>query len=227
LTKILHHWSKHRKISQHLITNINWEACQIAIKRLGLNKQVWIPKWIAGFAPVGKVLQHNKLQDHSECFRCTAFEDTHHVVLCTAPKAQTKWDASVSLLKTWLLKANTMPNLHTAILSRLQAWQTQSRLQDPSYRWSGVNDLVWAQDLIGWHAFPKGAILKAWAAKQQDYYDWIQRHNTGKRWITTQIKNFGNLLENMDAPQWRTHKPRMCCLTSRTGKAGHSHHRRI
>jgi hypothetical protein len=196
-TKILQHWSERRNIPHNLITNIDWEAGQVVIKCLGLNKQLWIPKWIAGFAPVGKVLQRNKLQDHSECPRCAAFKDTNHVVLCTAPKAQTMWDASVSRLKTWLLKANTMPEIHQAILSRLQAWRTHSRLQSPSYRWSGVNDLVQAQDLIGWRAFLEGAVLKAWAAKQQDYYDWIQRRNTRKRWITTLIKKLWEISWNM------------------------------
>jgi hypothetical protein len=196
-TKILQHWSSRRDIPLNLITNIDWEAGQDAIKRLGLNRQLWIPKWIAGFAPVGKVLQRNQLQDHAECPRCTAFEDTHHVVLCPAPKAQQQWDASVSLLKTWLLKANTMPDLHKAILSRLQAWHSQLRLTEPHYRWPGVNDLVRAQDLIGWRAFLEGAVLKAWAAKQQEYYDWIQRRNTGKRWVTTLIKKLWEISWNM------------------------------
>jgi hypothetical protein len=183
---IFEHWSERRQIPPNLIKNIDWEAGQVAIKRLGLNKQLWIPKWLAGFAQVGKVSQRLKLQDHAECPRCAAFEDTHHVVLCTAPKAQRKWDALVSNLKTWLLKANTMPDIQQAILSRLQAWRTQTRLPDLFYRWPGVNDLVRAQDLIGWRAFLEGAVLQAWAAKQQDYYDWLQRCNTGRRWITMQ-----------------------------------------
>ncbi len=194
---ILEHWSERRQIPPNLIQNIDWEAGQVAIKRLGLNKQLWIPRWLAGFARVGKVSQRLKLQDHAECPRCAAFEDTHHVVLCTAPKAQRKWDASVSNLKTWLLKANTMPDIQQAILSRLQAWRTQTRLPDLFYRWPGVNDLVRAQDLIGWRAFLEGAVLQAWAAKQQDYYDWLQRCNTGRRWITTLIKKLWEISWNM------------------------------
>jgi hypothetical protein len=214
---ILEHWSKRRQIPPNLIKNIDWEAGQIAIKRLGLNKQLWIPKWLAGFARVGKVSQRLKLQDHAECPRCAEFEDTHHVVLCTAPKAQTKWDASVSHLKAWLLQANTMPNIGQAILNRLKAWQMQKRLPDLFYRRPGVNDLVRAQDLIGWRAFLEGAVLQAWAAKQQDYYDWLQRRNTGKRWITTLIKNFGKspgtcgstAMENLQTRNVRPHLENM------------------
>jgi hypothetical protein len=57
-TKILEHWSQHRKrIPANLIHNINWEASEDAIKKLGLNRTLWIPKWLAGFAPVGKAMQ--------------------------------------------------------------------------------------------------------------------------------------------------------------------------
>jgi hypothetical protein len=67
---ILAHWSKRRRIPHQLIRSINWEAGEDAIRRLGLNKSLWIPKWLAGFSPVGKVMQRYKLQDHAECPRC-------------------------------------------------------------------------------------------------------------------------------------------------------------
>jgi hypothetical protein len=48
-----------------------------------------------------------------------------------------------------------------------------------------------AQHAIGWQAFLEGCVLKDWAAKQQAYYDWLQKKNTGKRWTTTLIQNYG------------------------------------
>jgi hypothetical protein len=107
-----------------------------------------------------------------------------------------------------------MPNIGQAILNRLKAWQMQKRLPDLFYRRPGVNDLVRAQDLIGWRAFLEGAVLQAWAAKQQDYYDWLQRRNTGKRWITTLIKNFGKSPETcrstaMENSQTRNVRPHL------------------
>jgi hypothetical protein len=44
------------------------------------------------------------------------------------------------------------------------------------------------QDSVGWQAFLEGGVLLSWAAKQQDYYDWLKKKNTGKRWVTTLIK---------------------------------------
>jgi hypothetical protein len=43
----------------------------------------------------------------------------------------------------------------------------------------------------------EGGILQDWAAKQQEYYDWLQKRNTGKRWITTLIKKLREISWNM------------------------------
>ena len=43
----------------------------------------------------------------------------------------------------------------------------------------------------------EGGILQEWAAKQQEYYDWINKRNTGKRWITTLIKKLWEISWNM------------------------------
>ena len=129
------------------------------MKQLGLNRSLWIPKWLAGFAPVGKVLQRNKHQDHAECPRCTNFETTAHVLLCPAPNAQRQWDASIAMLALWLTKAKTPPEVQHAILQRLTAWRTNATVQTPSYTLPGVNDLVLSQDLLGWRTFLEGGIL--------------------------------------------------------------------
>jgi hypothetical protein len=180
-----------------MIHSIDWEASEAASKRLGLNRSLWIPKWLAGFAPVGKVLQRYKFQEHAECPRCTAFEDTAHVLVCPAPRATTQWESSLSKLDIWLRKAATMPDLRNAILSRLRSWRANEEFQVPSYTWPGVNNLLQQQDLIGWRAFLEGAILQQWAAKQQEYYTWLQRRNTGRRWITTLIKKLWEISWDM------------------------------
>jgi hypothetical protein len=196
-TDILTHWSSRRRIPEHLISSINWEAGEDAVKRLGLNRALWVPKWIAGYAPVSKVLKRYKFQTHAECPRCSAFEDTIHVIRCQSPLAITQWEASIANLDAWLLKAGTMPDLRHAIVSRLKAWKIHSPQTDPQYTWPGVNDLVRTQDLVGWRSFLEGCVLHDWAAKQQAYYDWLQRKNTGKRWTTTLIKKLWEVIWDM------------------------------
>jgi hypothetical protein len=197
-TTILEHWSTRRNIPHHLIHSIDWEACEHAIKLLGLHRSLWIPTWLAGFAPVGKVQHRNKFQDHAECPRCSAFETTAHVLLCSAPQAQRQWDASLSSLDQWLTQALTLPDLQAAILTRLRAWRDQDvNPPEPSFHWPGVNNIVLDQDEVGWRAFLEGCVLQAWAAKQQEYYDWLKRRNTGKRWVTTLIKKLWEISWNM------------------------------
>jgi hypothetical protein len=196
-TEILAHWSTRRHIPSELIRSIDWDACRHAMKQLGLNRSLWIPKWLAGFAPVGKVQQRNKYQDHAECPRCTAFETTTHVLLCPAPNAQRQWDSSLAKLSLWLTKAKTLPDIQHAILQRLKAWRTNAAVRAPTYNWPGINDLILTQDLLGWRTFLEGGILQSWAAHQQAYYDWSQRRNTGKRWVTTLIKKLWQISWNM------------------------------
>ncbi len=195
---ILHHWSKRRNIPHELIRSIDWEAGQNAIKQLGLKYSLWIPKWLGGFAPVEKVQQRNRLQDHAECPRCAAFETTKHILVCPAPNAQRQWNASMATLQKWMLKALTLPELQTAIISRIQTVRTATdNLPVPTYTWPGINDLIRKQDVIGWKNFMEGGILHEWAAKQQEYYDWLQCRNTGKRWLTNLIKKLWEISWNM------------------------------
>jgi hypothetical protein len=195
--QILDHWSERRNLPKRLIHSIAWEACHDAVRKLGLNRSLWVPKWLAGFAPVGKVQQRNRFQDHAECPRCAAFETTAHVVTCQAPNAQRMWESAITKLDAWLLNSRTLPDLRAAIISRLRAWRQDIDLPNTHYNWPGVNDIVRDQDLLGWRAFLEGAVLQAWAAKQQEYYDWLERKNTGKRWITILIKKLWEISWNM------------------------------
>ncbi len=72
------------------------------------------------------------------------------ILVCKAPRANTQWAASVSKIDIWLGKANTMPDIRRAIVSRLHEWRSDERFQDPLYTWPGVNDLIRDQDQVGW-----------------------------------------------------------------------------
>jgi thiamine phosphate synthase YjbQ (UPF0047 family) len=196
--KIFYHWSQGRQIAPQVIHSIDWEAGHQAIKQLGVHKSLWIPKWLSGVALVRKVQQRNKMQDHAKCPRCANFKTTRHVLLCQAPNAQRQWDATITTLDVWFKKALTLPDVHKAKISRLQSWRNQDKVWPaPSYNWPGVNDLILLQDLVGWQAFLEGRVLQAWAAKPQDYYDWLERRNTSKRWITTLIKKLWEISWSM------------------------------
>jgi hypothetical protein len=102
-----------------------------------------------------------------------------------------------TLLSLWLTKAKTLPDIQHAILQRLKAWRTNAAVRAPTYNWPGITDLILTQDLLGWRTFLEGGILQSWAAHQQAYYVWLQRRNTGKRWVTTLIKKLWQISWNM------------------------------
>jgi hypothetical protein len=121
-----------------------------------------------------------------------------HVIQCQAPNAQREWDSSIIKLQTWMTKALTLPEVQQAILSRLQTVRNPEEATPvPAYAWPGLNELILEQDAIGWRNFLEGGILQAWAAKQQEYFNWMQQRNTGKRWITTLIKKLWEISWNM------------------------------
>jgi hypothetical protein len=119
-------------------------------------------------------------------------------MLCSAPQAQWQWESSITSLDQWLTKALTLPDLQKAIITCARAWRNQdNNYPNPSYNWPGVNDIILDQDIVGWQSFLEGCILHSWAAKQQEYHNWIKRRHTGKRWITTLIKKLWEISWNM------------------------------
>jgi hypothetical protein len=97
-----------------------------------------------------------------------------------------------------MTQALTLPEIKQAILNRITTVRNQEAVNPPLYcKWPGLNDLISAQDTVGWRNFMEGGILQEWAAKQQEYYDWLQKRNTGKRWITTLIKKLWEISWNM------------------------------
>jgi hypothetical protein len=119
------------------------------------------------------------------------------LLLCKAQNAVTQWNASISKLKKWLTKAATMPDLQHAILSYLTFWKMNSEIPIPQYHWPGVNDLIKVQSKIGWRAFLEGEVLKDWEAKQAEYYVWLKKRNTGRRWTITLIKKLWEISWDM------------------------------
>jgi hypothetical protein len=84
-----------------------------------------------------------------------------------------------------MLKAFTLPELQTAIISRIQTVRTEEdALPVPTYAWPGINDLILKQDVVGWRNFMEGGILYKWAAKNKNIligYNAGIRENGGLR----------------------------------------------
>jgi hypothetical protein len=90
------------------------------------------------------------------------------------------------------------PDIQKTIMNRLATFCNQTEVLPVLYHtWPGLTDIITQQDAVGWRTFMEGGIIHAWAAKQQEYFNWLQRRNTGKRWITTLIKKLWEISWNM------------------------------
>jgi hypothetical protein len=119
-----------------------------------------------------------------------------------------------------MIQAATMPDIRKAIISRLKTWINDSDPENLSFTWPGVNNLLQTQDLLGWRAFLEGCVLKEWAAKQQEYYTWLEKKNTGRRWITTLIKKMWEI-------SWDMWEQRNGALTNPESPASLREHARL
>jgi hypothetical protein len=90
-----------------------------------------------------------------------------------------------------------MPDIKHAINHQITAWKKSRAPLPPLYAWPGVDDLVYAQGRVGWRAFLEGSVLQEWAGKQQEYYTWLQKKNTGRRWTTYLIKKMWEISWDM------------------------------
>jgi hypothetical protein len=100
-----------------------------------------------------------------------------------------------------------MPDIRTVILCHLKAWREDQALPHPQYRWPGVSDMVSAQGQIGWRAFLEGAVLKDWAAKQQQCYLWLQKKHRATMDNRPNKIVMGNILGHVGASEQIIEEP--------------------
>ena len=142
-----------------------------------------------------------RFQDHSECPRCPEpTEDPQHIISCPAPSARTCWSTALTKLEAWLTTSHTMPELTTAIIRSLKAWQTNPHgrlLNRSTTKRYGLQRALLDQTTIGWYNFLMGKVSVRWQAVQQQYFDWLKRRNTGKAWVKSLIRKVWEITWDM------------------------------
>jgi hypothetical protein len=98
-----------------------------------------------------------------------------------------------------MIKLMTLPQIRNAILKNLSFW----RPGDPTYflptghQWPHVHHAIHDQDNIGWGIMLGGCISKHWKEAQEKYYIWLDRCNTGRRWVELLIVKLINMAWDM------------------------------
>jgi hypothetical protein len=133
-----------------------------------------------------------KFQDHVECPRCPEqHEDPPHILNCPAPSATLHWEKALTALEVWMTAHHTMPELTTAILRYLHKWKHPNpsrRLPEPQSLCNMAFGLLSSSRTTLAGNFLMGRLSIRWRDVQHRYYEWLQRHNTGKAWLQALIK---------------------------------------
>ncbi len=128
-----------------------------------------------------------KHQKHDRCPRCNAAkEGVSHVLTCPAKSAILKWNEATQHLDDWMAAKYTSQQLSDAILTRLNEWRfgtAFSKIIGPRR----LNNIIAAEDAIGWENFLCGRVTEDMAEYQQVHYTRIRRRNTGNAWLSKLI----------------------------------------
>jgi hypothetical protein len=187
--KIMEYWASKSERHREAIRDVDWAVCGAAFKSLTISQQRKVTKHAAGHMACGKMMKLWSFQDHEECPRCPAVQETpRHVLACPAPSTSVIWSKSLTKLQSWMESTHTMPELQTAVITRLRQWKGETN-EDPLLpEHCGLRSAVLHQDELGWYNFLMGRISLQWQEVQQHYYEWLGRRNTGRKWTTALIK---------------------------------------
>jgi hypothetical protein len=187
--KTMVYWAKKSDRHREIIRGVDWELCGSAFKKLTISKQRRVTKHASGHMACGKMMKIWSFQDHEECPRCAEVKETPlHVLECGAMSTKVIWSKSMTKLQTWMESTNTMPELQTALITRLRQWKGETNDNPTFSTHCGLRAAILHQDEIGWYNFLMGRISLQWKEVQQRYYEWLGRRNTGKKWATALIQ---------------------------------------
>jgi hypothetical protein len=153
------------------------------MKRLQVSRRKWLTKYASANCDVGETLVKWGILIDPNCPRCGEPETTTRVLRCGAPEAKEQWAKSTIKLKQWMSKMKTLPQLQDTILENLSHWRDGEPTSYPQgCRWPHIHEAIQDQERIGWGLMLEGCLSQYWKAGQDEYYTWLERRNTGRRW---------------------------------------------
>jgi hypothetical protein len=191
------YWMRKHQLPRALIRSIDWDICGESYRQLRFHQKRRISKQATGHLAVGTMMKRWGFQDNDECPRCQEpAERAIHVFLCQDERAEIVWQTALLKLDKWMLSQHTMPQLRTALLACLSHWRDPVLPCPPS----DIHDIRMAvelQDRIGWYPFVNGHLCNLWKGIQHQYYVFLGRRNTGRKWVRELIKKLWGIAWDM------------------------------
>jgi hypothetical protein len=97
------------------------------------------------------------------------------------------WALLVSSLSDWLVSVNTANDVVFWIIRHLMEWRSSEPLSPIHTDLPGLQQVIEAQDRIGWLSFFEGCIAVEWVGVQEAHFIWLGHRNIGKRWATSLV----------------------------------------
>jgi hypothetical protein len=195
--ELVEYWARKRPVAQANLPLIHWDIIKGFMEDLFPSRRRWYSKFWSSNCGIGTTMLKWKYQIDTDCPRCGVEEDRDHVLLCSETTASAVWAEGMTQLESLLAKRFTRPLIIEVFRSRLHTWRTSTPPAIFPDAPTIIQDAISEQDAIGWQNFVGGWWSTLWAAAQQEYFLWLNRRNTGRRWAIAIILKLTNVSWDM------------------------------
>lgn len=121
---LISYWGHRCLMTEEVIPDVDWDSFGAAFQSCTFARQRRVMKLNSGHAPVGKMMQLWKKQDHTRCPLCDApSEDVHYMLICCFAQATESWETALAFFENQLHDLQTDPKITEALITGLHSWR--------------------------------------------------------------------------------------------------------
>ena len=183
------HWTRLGRFGSVSPDTVEWTSYSKALSYLTQARRHWMIKATAERSAVGVEMVRRRAWRTPVCPRCQqAVETAAHVCECPHVEARERWTTALARLDLWLQEHHTQPNVRRCILQALRRWLDPTVVAiTPSVTTPSLAQALQEQESLGWSSMIFGFWSTAWAEAQDNYFRFLGKRNSGRRWLALLI----------------------------------------
>ncbi len=198
-SQALSYWVHKGQLSLQSFSRVQWDSLHAAISIYPPTFQMWLSKFASGHSAVGVTMFRWKKWDSPLCPVCSHGEETmDHVFTCSSPSRQMVWAAQIDILRQWLIKVDTAPEIIACFIPVLLHHGSSSFESFAAFHCRAA---ALDQDAIGVFGCLMGRLSCAWNPIQAHYYESHHIQRSARLWA---IHFFRQILQ-LSHMMWCTH----------------------
>ena len=183
------HWEQVHQMPPAIFGQCDHMALSKAARASSAPHRVWLAKWTSGHYGHSRALQRWEQRTTDKCPRCGKPEGPRHLLVCSAPSAQTTWRDALAALYTWMEENDTSPAIRRAIQEGIEHWRSPMWHSAPSVAsHHSTARAVGSQNDIGWQGIFFGWIAAEWQHEQRRYWERNRSRKSAGKWASTLIR---------------------------------------